>query len=59
MWHRSRKPDLLVPLIIEIPAWFSVWLRLYSRYRTVHRFEADDWIMLVCVVCQREFWPEN
>ncbi|KAM0602730.1 hypothetical protein ACHAP1_007343 [Verticillium nonalfalfae] len=47
---RSRKPDLLVPLIIEIPAWFSVWLRLYSRYRTVHRFEADDWIMLVCVL---------
>ncbi|KAM0569829.1 hypothetical protein ACHAP9_004456 [Verticillium nonalfalfae] len=55
MWHRSRKPDLLVPLIIEIPAWFSVWLRLYSRYRTVHRFEADDWIMLVCVIMNTPF----
>ncbi|KAM0494399.1 hypothetical protein ACHAPB_008072 [Verticillium nonalfalfae] len=52
---RSRKPDLLVPLIIEIPAWFSVWLRLYSRYRTVHRFEADDWIMLVCVIMNTPF----
>ncbi|KAG7136444.1 hypothetical protein HYQ45_005996 [Verticillium longisporum] len=52
---RSRKSDLLVPLIIEVPAWFSVWLRLYSRYSIVHRFEADDWIMLVCVIMNTPF----
>ncbi|KAM0284539.1 hypothetical protein ACHAQH_001905 [Verticillium albo-atrum] len=52
---RSRKPALLAPLALEISAWFSVWLRLYSRYTIIHHFEADDWIMLACVIIYTPF----
>lgn len=48
--YRSRKPDLLAPLAVEIPALVCVWLRLYARWTTSHKLEADDWVILICAV---------
>ncbi|KAK3343865.1 CFEM domain-containing protein [Lasiosphaeria hispida] len=45
--QRSRKADLLAPLSIEIPALLCVFLRLFSRWWTVSRFEVDDYIMML------------
>ena len=44
---RSRKKDLLGVLAIEIPAFLSVLLRLYSRWYITCSFELDDFLMLV------------
>jgi hypothetical protein len=48
--YRDRRSALLGPLVIEVVAWFSVWVRLYGRWSTMRKFEADDWIMLVALV---------
>ncbi|KAK0705085.1 hypothetical protein B0H67DRAFT_370576 [Lasiosphaeris hirsuta] len=45
--QRSRKADLLAALSIEIPALLCVFLRLFSRWWTVPRFEVDDYIMML------------
>ncbi|KAM7193358.1 hypothetical protein V8F20_008408 [Naviculisporaceae sp. PSN 640] len=47
---RSRKADIWAPLSIEIPALLCALLRLYSRWWSVSKFEADDYIMMVVVV---------
>ncbi|KAJ0302173.1 hypothetical protein COL516b_007224 [Colletotrichum fioriniae] len=38
----------MVPLILQITGVLVVPLRLYARWTTMHRFEADDWIMMFC-----------
>lgn len=56
-WHacgkprRTRKADLLGSMSIEMTALLCVLLRLFSRWWTVSRFEADDYIMMVVTVC--------
>ncbi|KAK1499259.1 CFEM domain-containing protein [Colletotrichum tamarilloi] len=45
---RERKVDIMVPLILQITGILVVPLRLYARWTTMHRFEADDWIMMFC-----------
>lgn len=52
---RSRKTELLLPLIVEVPAWFAPWLRTYSRWRVVNEFAWDDWLMLVSGVLYTVF----
>ncbi|KAK7229958.1 hypothetical protein V2G26_002128 [Clonostachys chloroleuca] len=44
---RSRKHELLIPLVIQIPAWLCIWARLYSSWRTTGRWKLDDWLILV------------
>lgn len=48
--QRDRRSVFVAPLVIEILAFLSVWLRLYSRWSTVNKFEADDWTMLASMV---------
>ena len=47
---RSRRLDLLLPLVIEIPAWFFPWLRLYSSWGIQGRVAVDDYMMMACGV---------
>ncbi|OHE97032.1 CFEM domain-containing protein [Colletotrichum orchidophilum] len=47
---RERKVDIMVPLILQITGILVVPLRLYARWTMMHRFEADDWIMMFCGV---------
>ncbi|VUC35186.1 unnamed protein product, partial [Clonostachys rosea] len=42
---RSRKWSLLIPLVFEVPAWFFIWIRLYSRWSLLGRWDLDDWLM--------------
>lgn len=49
--RRSRQTELLIPLIVEVPAWFCPWLRLYSRWTSSNGHAEDDWMMVVCGVC--------
>ncbi|TDZ30726.1 hypothetical protein C8035_v002322 [Colletotrichum spinosum] len=45
---RERKVDILAPLAIQVVGVAVVPLRLYARWSTMHHFETDDWIMIVC-----------
>ncbi|CAH0047527.1 unnamed protein product [Clonostachys solani] len=44
---RSRKHELLIPLVLQIPAWLCIWARLYSNWRTMGRWKPDDWVVFV------------
>jgi hypothetical protein len=48
--HRSRKTALLLPLIIVVPAFILIMVRLYSIWVMGCRFERDDYVMMVCGV---------
>ncbi|CAI6101428.1 unnamed protein product [Clonostachys chloroleuca] len=43
--YRTRKYVLFIPIIVEGPSWFCPWIRLYSRWLTLGRWELDDWVM--------------
>ncbi|OLN87244.1 hypothetical protein CCHL11_03665 [Colletotrichum chlorophyti] len=45
---RNRKVDILAPMAIQIVGFLVVPLRLYARWTAMHRFEADDCIMIFC-----------
>lgn len=45
---RNMRGRLLAPLSIEMLGLVAVLLRLYSRWVNFRRYEADDWIMVVC-----------
>ncbi|KAJ9138643.1 CFEM domain-containing protein [Pleurostoma richardsiae] len=47
MPRRSRRPGLLAPLAIEVPACVAVLLRLSSKQFTSLSWDLDDWIMSV------------
>ncbi|KAK1848958.1 CFEM domain-containing protein [Colletotrichum chrysophilum] len=47
---RTRKADIMAPLILQIAGILAVLLRLYARWTMMPRLEADDWIMIVCGV---------
>ncbi|CAI6087887.1 unnamed protein product [Clonostachys chloroleuca] len=43
--YRTRKYVLFIPMMVEGPSWFCPWIRLYSRWLTLGRWELDDWVM--------------
>ena len=52
---RSRQADNVAALAIEIPAWFAIWIRMYSRWVIVRSFAADDYIMMAVGVIYTAF----
>ncbi len=48
---RSRRRDLYIALSVEILGALFALLRLYSRWWTMSRYEADDYIMIAATVC--------
>lgn len=47
---RSRRHELYLPLIVEVPAAFMPWVRMYARWVTLHHFALDDYLMMFCAV---------
>lgn len=47
---RSRKVDLRVPFVVEVPALVGGLLRVYSRWVVASRVEVDDYLMMAVVV---------
>jgi hypothetical protein len=44
---RNRRADLLLPLIVEIPAVFCPFIRMYARWSTIRKLASDDWLVLL------------
>lgn len=49
--YRDRRSALFTAIPIQVVTFVIVCLRLLSRWNMSHSFEADDWIMVVCLVC--------
>ncbi|KAH7329183.1 hypothetical protein B0I35DRAFT_473809 [Stachybotrys elegans] len=47
---RDRHTDLILPLVIQIPAFFCPWLRLYSRWTLVQHLAVDDYLVLAAAL---------
>ncbi|KAI9158343.1 Satratoxin biosynthesis SC14 cluster protein [Paramyrothecium foliicola] len=44
---RNRQIDLLLPLIVQVPAALCPWLRLYARWSTSGRLALDDYLVAI------------
>ncbi|KFA49867.1 hypothetical protein S40293_01209 [Stachybotrys chartarum IBT 40293] len=52
---RSRRHELYLPLIVEVPAAFMPWVRMYARWVTLHHFALDDYLMMFCAIVYTAF----
>ncbi|KAK7948151.1 uncharacterized protein PG986_009037, partial [Apiospora aurea] len=48
--QRSRKPDLLGIMPIELFTLVCALIRMYARWKTLNTYEADDYIMIIIIV---------
>lgn len=47
---RDRRGDLKLPLIVEIPAMFCPFLRMYARWTTLGKLAVDDYLVFLAGV---------
>ncbi|KAK8039298.1 hypothetical protein PG993_007709, partial [Apiospora rasikravindrae] len=48
--RRSRKPDLSGIIPIELFTLICALTRMYARWKTLHTYEADDYLMILIIV---------
>ncbi|KAF5984668.1 hypothetical protein FCOIX_2465 [Fusarium coicis] len=46
--QKDNRNSHYVLLVVEIPAWISPWLRLYSSWITYESLSLDDYVLVVC-----------
>lgn len=51
--YRDVRHKLFSSIPIQVITALAVLLRMYSRWEVSKAFESDDWIMVVCLVCDR------
>ncbi|RGP63354.1 cfem protein [Fusarium longipes] len=54
---KDNRFDHYILLLAEVPAWISVWLRLYSSWVTYERLALDDYVMTICGLIYTVFIP--
>ncbi|KAK8025555.1 hypothetical protein PG990_003378 [Apiospora arundinis] len=48
--RRSRRPDLSGIIPIEIITLTCAFVRMYARWKTLHTYEADDYLMIAIII---------
>ena len=48
--RRSRKPALSGIILIEIFTLLCAFVRMYARWKTLHTYEPDDYLMVIIIV---------